>query len=298
MTTVGTTQDVGGRDRPRVVVGRPGRAARQARRGTAAGRRTAVPAARHAAAVRSVNSRANSSSAGAPSSPRTTRCAPTDCSRAGRGAARASRSCCLRRGRSACRRRSIPCTARLLDNGNDDVISLACAITGAHPAVGEAIAAVAADAPHTLLPHAGYLPLGLPELRARIADFHTRAGLPTAPEQVIVTTGAQQAVNLCAALYVQPGDRVVVESPSFAGTLDAFRAAGSRFVPVAIDDRGVDVRGVRDAIDHDAPALVYLMPSFPTTQPAQCSSAAVAPSSPSSPSPRVCRSSRTTRSST
>ena len=77
-----------------------------------------------------------------------------------------------------------------------------------------------------------------------------------------MTTGAQQAVNLCAALYVQPGDRVVVESPSFAGTLDAFRAAGSRFVPVAIDDRGVDVRGVRDAIDHDAPALVYLMPSF------------------------------------
>ena len=155
-----------------------------------------------------------------------------------------------------------PVYRSLLDTGDDDVISLACAITGAHPAVGEAISAVAADAPRTLLTNAGYLPLGLPDLRARIADFHTRAGLPTTPEQVIVTTGAQQAVNLCAALYVQPGDRVVVESPSFAGTLDAFRAAGSRFVPVAIDDGGVEVRGVRDAIEHDAPALVYLMPSF------------------------------------
>ena len=77
-----------------------------------------------------------------------------------------------------------------------------------------------------------------------------------------MTTGAQQAVNLCAALFVQPGDRVVVESPSFTGTLDAFRAAATRFVPVAIDDHGVDVRGVREAIDRDAPALVYLMPTF------------------------------------
>jgi DNA-binding transcriptional MocR family regulator len=155
-----------------------------------------------------------------------------------------------------------PVYRRLLEDSPDDVFSLACAITPAHPAVGAAIAAVAEDAPRTLLPHAGYLPLGLPELRAQIAELHTQRGLPTLPEQVIVTTGAQQAVNLCAVLLVRPGDRVVVESPSFTGTLDAFRAAATSFVPVAVDEGGVDVRGVRDAVRTDTPALVYLMPTF------------------------------------
>ena len=88
----------------------------------------------------SVSSPATSSSAGAPSSPRTTRCVPTDCSRAGRGAARASRNSFRHRDRSACSSPLNPVYRSLLDNGDDDVISLACAITGAHPAVGEAIA--------------------------------------------------------------------------------------------------------------------------------------------------------------
>jgi DNA-binding transcriptional MocR family regulator len=151
---------------------------------------------------------------------------------------------------------------RSLLNDDDNVISLACAINPVHPAVRDAVSGVAADAGEALLTRAGYLPLGLPELRARLAQHHTDAGLPTTPEQIIVTTGAQQAVNLCAALLVQPGDRVVVESPSFAGTIDAFRAAATRFVPVPVDTGGVDVRGVRDAIERDAPSLVYLIPTF------------------------------------
>lgn len=155
-----------------------------------------------------------------------------------------------------------PLYRSLIDTRTDDVFSLACAITGAHPAVGDAIAAVAAEAPSTILETTGYLPLGLPELRARLAELHTLGGLPTTPEQVIVTTGAQQAVNLCAALFAQAGDRVVVEVPSFAGSLDTFRAAAVGFLPVGVDSGGVDVDGVRDAIERDAPALAYVMPSF------------------------------------
>ena len=155
-----------------------------------------------------------------------------------------------------------PVYRSLLQDDDGEIVSLACAINPVHPAVGEAMTAVATDASRTLLPRTGYLPLGLPELRARLAEHHTRAGFPTTPEQIIVTTGAQQAVNLCAALLVQPGDRVVVESPSFAGTIDAFRAAATRFVPVPVDAGGVDVRGVRDAIERDDPALVYLIPTF------------------------------------
>ena len=49
-------------------------------------------------------------------------------------------------------------------------------------------------------------------------------GTPTTPEQVLVTTGAQQAVNLAAQMLVRPGDEVVVETPSFSGTLDLVRS--------------------------------------------------------------------------
>jgi DNA-binding transcriptional MocR family regulator len=155
-----------------------------------------------------------------------------------------------------------PVYRSLLADEAGDVFSLACAINPAHRAVADAITEVASEAPASLLRTSGYLPLGVPELRSGLAEFHTRAGLPTATEQVVVTTGAQQAVNLCAALFVRPGDRVVVESPSFAGTLDAFRAMAVEFVAVEVDDGGADVRGVRTALQREAPTLVFLMPSF------------------------------------
>ena len=67
-------------------------------------------------------------------------------------------------------------------------------------------------------------------------------GTPTTPDQVLVTTGAQQAVNLAAQMLVRPGDEVVVESPSFSGTLDLVIARGARFTVVPVDDDGVDVQ--------------------------------------------------------
>ncbi len=143
-----------------------------------------------------------------------------------------------------------------------DLISLAAACSPAHPLVAEAMGRVVADDSARLVAHNGYLPFGLPELRAGLADMHSSRGLPTTPDQVLVTTGAQQGVSLAAALLVRPGDTVVVESPNFAGTLDAFRAVRARLAAVAIDDDGVDPAGVADLMGRVDPALVYLMPSF------------------------------------
>lgn len=151
----------------------------------------------------------------------------------------------------------------LLDDERDrEVLSLAYAIHPAHPLVAEAFAEVVAeDAPH-LLARTGYVPRGLPELRAALAELHTNVGLPTTPEQIVVTTGAQQAINLAAAELVRAGDPVVVESPTFAGTLDNFRALGARLAPVPVDDDGVDADGVAELVHRLRPAAVYLMPSF------------------------------------
>jgi DNA-binding transcriptional MocR family regulator len=120
---------------------------------------------------------------------------------------------------------------------------------------------VTADGPK-LLTQIGYAPAGLPELRDALAAMLTGDGTPTEPDEVLVTTGAQQAVNLATQLLVRPGDAVIVESPSFAGTLDVFRSRGARLTPVAVDDDGVDVRGVCAAAAATRPAALYVMPTF------------------------------------
>jgi len=151
---------------------------------------------------------------------------------------------------------------RTLIDARDDVISLACAIFPAHPLVAEAIREVVLEEGDKLLAQNGYLPGGLPALREGLADMLSERGTPTAPDQVMVTTGAQQAVSLATLLLIRPGDSVIVEAPSFSGTLDAFRTRGAEVIPVPVDDDGVDVRGVARAVAASRPAAIYVMPTY------------------------------------
>jgi len=150
---------------------------------------------------------------------------------------------------------------RSLLEGRDDIISLSCAVLPAHPLVIEAVADIAAH-DEKLFSLIGYMPAGLPELREALADMLTGSGTPTTPDQLVITNGAQQAVNLAAQLFLRPGDDVLVESPSFAGTIDVFRARGARLVTAPVDDDGVDVDVVGDTIASRKPSLIYVMPSF------------------------------------
>lgn len=151
---------------------------------------------------------------------------------------------------------------RTLIDVRDDVISLAAATFPAHPLVTEAAAEAIAQDGDKLMAHHGYLPGGLPALRRALAERLTRLGTPTTPDQVLVTTGAQQAVNLAGQALVGPGDEVIVESPSFSGTLDVMRTRGARITVVPVDDQGVDVRGVARAVAESTPAAIYVMPTF------------------------------------
>ena len=91
-----------------------------------------------------------------------------------------------------------------------------------------------------LLAGPGYLPEGLPELRARIADRYAARGLPTRPDQIVVTSGAVAAVNVVLRTVLTTGDRVVCESPTYPGAVDAIRRAGGRGVPWPLTDDGWD----------------------------------------------------------
>ena len=134
-------------------------------------------------------------------------------------------------------------------------------LPAAQPFVAEELAASAADL-SAQLGHHGYLGLGLPALREAVAAHLTASGLPTAAEQVLVTSGAQQAICLVAALYLQPGDAVALEDPSYPAALDVFHAARARLVPVPVTAEGAHVERLREAVVREAPRLIYLIPSF------------------------------------
>ncbi|HUN31884.1 MAG TPA: PLP-dependent aminotransferase family protein [Trebonia sp.] len=128
--------------------------------------------------------------------------------------------------------------------------------------------AAALDDPATVLSAAqrqaatsgiGYFPSGYPDLRAAIATMlTTRRALPTRPEQIIVTNGAQQALDLLIRCELVPGQPALVEDPTFPAMLDALQRAGSR--PVGVPPGDVD-RLERAVITH-RPGLAYLIATY------------------------------------
>jgi DNA-binding transcriptional MocR family regulator len=108
----------------------------------------------------------------------------------------------------------------------------------------------------------GYLPMGLPALRQAIARHLSASGLPTVEDQVLVTHGAQQAIGLAAALLCDRGDAVLIEDPTYLGSIDIFTGRGARLVTVPVGGDAAWVARLREAIVRAAPRLVYLMPTF------------------------------------
>lgn len=124
---------------------------------------------------------------------------------------------------------------------------------------------VFAEAAHELprwLDHHGYDPLGLPPLRRAIATRFEQRGLPTRPEQILVTNGALQALDLAIRALVPRGRRALVELPSYPAALDALRSAGARLTPVPMNAHGWDVAAIEVAAREHRPALAYVMPDF------------------------------------
>ncbi len=149
----------------------------------------------------------------------------------------------------------------LVEASSSRIDFLGAHLPAAQPFLAEEWAAAAPDVA-AQLGHHGYLGLGLPALREAIAAHLTAGGLPTAVEQVLVTSGAQQAIGLVAALYLQPGDVVALEDPNYPGALDTFNYARARLVPIPVTADGANVERLREAVVREAPRLIYLVPSF------------------------------------
>jgi DNA-binding transcriptional MocR family regulator len=104
---------------------------------------------------------------------------------------------------------------------------------------------------------------GWPALRERLAMLMAEERTPADAEDLIVTTGAQQALDLVGKVLIDPGDQIVVEAPAYVGALTAFGAYEPRFVPIELDDQGIVVDQLEDALVRGArPKFVYTVPNF------------------------------------
>lgn len=108
----------------------------------------------------------------------------------------------------------------------------------------------------------GYEPFGLPATRSAVAAHLGRGGLPTTPEQVLITQGALHAWDLVLRTFARPGDRVLVETPTYPGALDSVQAHGCRPVTVPVRPDGWDLAFMRSALRDGRPRLGYLIPDF------------------------------------
>ena len=108
----------------------------------------------------------------------------------------------------------------------------------------------------------GYLPQGYFPLRSAIARMYAQRGVPTTPEQIIITTGAQQAITLISACFLQKGDPLLIESPTFFGAIDAFRSQGLRLHSVPVAQDGLDVARLQQRMQAGAAQWLYLIPTL------------------------------------
>ncbi|WP_051871640.1 PLP-dependent aminotransferase family protein [Streptomyces sclerotialus] len=103
---------------------------------------------------------------------------------------------------------------------------------------------------------------GDPALRGLLARRLTVRGLPSTADDLLVTTGSQQAISLVATALLEPGDVVLVEEPTYLAALQCFRLAGATVVPVRSDEDGLDPAALREAVERHRPTLLYLVPTF------------------------------------
>ena len=108
----------------------------------------------------------------------------------------------------------------------------------------------------------GYLQVeGLLELREHLADYGREVGYATSADEIIITNGARQGIDLVARAILSPGDVAVIESPTFAGMLGSLQATGARVLPLCVDAGGVDIDALERILARHEIKLVALQSS-------------------------------------
>lgn len=103
---------------------------------------------------------------------------------------------------------------------------------------------------------------GYEPLRTQLSAFMKTKGVDVEPGGLIVTTGSQQALDLLGKTMISPGDKVIVEGPTFLATIQCFRLYGAQLISAPIDANGVKTDELEKLIAEHKPKFVYLIPTF------------------------------------
>ncbi|WP_418116601.1 PLP-dependent aminotransferase family protein [Variovorax sp. 350MFTsu5.1] len=103
---------------------------------------------------------------------------------------------------------------------------------------------------------------GYEPLRTQLSSFMKTKGVDVEPSGLIVTTGSQQALDLLGKTMISPGDKVIVEGPTFLATIQCFRLYGAQLISAPIDANGVKTDELEKLIAEHKPKFVYLIPTF------------------------------------
>ena len=103
---------------------------------------------------------------------------------------------------------------------------------------------------------------GYEPLREQLSVFMAGKGVAVGADGLVVTTGSQQALDLLGKTLISPGDKVIVEAPTFLATLQCFRLYGAQLISAPVDEHGVKVDQLEQLIVQHRPKFVYLIPTF------------------------------------
>lgn len=146
--------------------------------------------------------------------------------------------------------------------GRDDVIPLMVGYPADELLPADVLARVTAE---TLEEHGArvhqYTDIeGAPQLREQLALLHRAEGLDDAPDQIVVTSGARQALTHATRAILRPGDAAACESPTFPGLIEAIRNAGASVLPIPVDDDGLDVDALEALLRRRDVRMVAVQP--------------------------------------
>jgi 2-aminoadipate transaminase len=104
---------------------------------------------------------------------------------------------------------------------------------------------------------------GMPSLREYIADrYYQKLKIKIPVEDILITSGSQQGLDLMGKIFLNDGDGLVMEEPGYLGAIQAFSIYKPTFFPVPVSEQGMDAKKLRAIIEHESPKLIYTVPNF------------------------------------
>ncbi|MDP4091915.1 MAG: PLP-dependent aminotransferase family protein [Bacillota bacterium] len=146
----------------------------------------------------------------------------------------------------------------------DDIISFAAGISGVETDPIDALSGMEEE----LFVQKGHYALkhtpteGFTSLRENISVLMGKRGIECSPEEVLVLSGSQQGIDLAARVFIDPGDVVIVEEPSFFSALQIFQSAGARIISIPVDENGMCIEVLEQILQRYRPKFIYTIPTY------------------------------------